>query len=1010
MTELQLLDLNEVIQIDESFGVSLDAQIQDVRELGEVKSSSSKPLFIRSTERINNLFGQIFNINAVTLNFDTNVKQLARLVKDGETIADGYFQIVKIDYISKAEYIYEVVVFDEQTDFFTSIEENELSDLDFSQYDHTYDLSEIEFSWGKDADSLPYIYLLHNSQESSYWTEIIDFRPAFYVKWLVDYIFAGYGFKYDSDFFNSDLFKELVIPFSSNDGLPTIPDEEVENRKFILEGDTGLIQSALSTEFMPSLVNNENAAQIINIVRDIRTLPVNDQTSGDTNLINEGQINPANFGEITYYTPQRNGADNLTFEIPVTLMIENLIAFDIEPSPTPANVLSRAHAWFVLELRKRKPAALDATTLNTNMVGGRLIQSNLSELIDTVAVPIPLVPIEADGIETINDTIVGTFQNVQVEQGAEYYFTIQLSRFLMSRAFDPAFRTNVLVEIDYDANGAKIFNDPIKVELNEGSVLNINEFLPQNFKQKDFLRSLTQMFNLKWQPIGNNTIQVEPRDEFYKKGNIIDLRNNNEFFFTKKPSQYKAVNELQTKEIVFRYKDDADSSDKQEMLERRLQKDYFDAFKEYYGQQRIKFDNENLRGERVIEPMFSPTIAGYSTAIGVEGRRYICSLMDARNPKCNYRILFVNRLSQTGRNVINLNKATKVYNTTTPDAGQNYETVYLSDLVIGTHYRNDPFEPTFDLNFGRARQTLFPTKGTDNNLFNTFWINDISTINTAKMVIGYCYISNYQYARLKLNDVLYGEKNEFSRYYIINKIIEYNAKTGEAKLELITYDPSQQFPRFARPIFDPIQDQPINDFDTNINNGLPSDSIDDEFTIVNGVNNEGQGGNIINGNHNVVGKKSIASGDYNVLGEKVFAFGDNNEVVEKKNVFILGDGYTDADVEDNTIVADKIIAANQFKIGEVSQTSTNDPTFTSQVDGIGLVSFTRFSTGTYDLLFTTDAFLNKSVNCQISNGIGNFLLSISKRTDSSVRISTRNLSETLVDGGLEDASIIIEVY
>jgi hypothetical protein len=1015
MTILQLLTLNKEIQIDESFGVSLDAQIQDVRELGEVKSSSSKPLFIRSTEEINELFGFLFNINASTLQFDTNIKQECRLVRDGQLLADGYFQITNIDYLSKHEYIYEITVFDEQTDFFTAIQENELTDLDFSQYDHTYDLADIENSWDNDCDTLPYIYLLNNSQESSYWLEVVDYRPAFYVKWLVDYIFTSYGFKYDSDFFESDLFKELVIPYSSNDGLPTISDAEVENRKFVLEGASGCNDEFIGvTNFMPSLVANEPQAQLPSIIREIYTLPANNQTSGDTNLIDEGSCSPSNFGEITYYTPIRNGADNINFDIPVKLEITNNTAHDLEPSPTPSNVLSRSHAWFYLELRKRKPAATNATTLDTNMTGGRLIQSNLSELINTVIVPIALFDVDAGMTENINTNIIGQFQNVEVEQGAEYYITVQVSKFLLSRVSNPEFKENVDYAIRI-GGGAKVFNSPIKVELNEGSILNVNEFLPQNFKQKDFLRSLTKMFNLKWQPIGDKTIQVEPRDEFYKKGNIIDLRENDEFFVTKKPSQYKAVNELQSKEIVFRYKDDSDSSDKQEMLERRLQKDYLDSFKEYYGQQRILFENENLRGERVIEPDFSPTIPAYSTAVN-NGRRYICSLIDARNPKCNYRILFVNRLTQTGRNVINLNKATKVYNTATPDAGENFETVYLDRLVIGTHYRSDPFEPTFDLNYGRVRQSLFPTKGTDNNLFNTYWINEISSINTSQMVVAHFYISNFEFNKLRLNDVLYFEKTEWSKYFIINKIIEYNAKSGEAKMELITYDPTQNFPRFSRPIFEPIGDLPIDDFDTGINTGLPSDSINDEFGIVNGVNNEGQGYHVINGNNNVVGKNSVVSGDNNTVGEKVFAFGNNNDIVEKQNVLILGDGYTDADVEDGTIITQKLIVGGvdlsvpTFKAGEVMQSGTSDPTFITQVDTIGLVSFTRFSAGIYDLLFPTDFFSGKTLNCMVANNEGSVITTIAKRTNSIVRVTTVNTSGTLVENALDEASIIIEVY
>ena len=907
MTELRLLELNEVVQIDESYGVSFDRQIQDVRDLGEVSSSSSKSLFIKSNERVNNLFGSIFNINADTLNFDTNVKQNCIIAHDGEILAEGYFQIVEIDYVSKGEYVYNIMVFDEQTDFFTSIEENELTDLDFSQYNHVYNLASLENSWANDVYTLPYIYLLHNSQVNSYWTEIIDFRIGFYAKWLVDYIFTSYGYKYESDFLNSDLFKELVIPYSSNDGLPNISQEEIDLRKFEIEGDVSCdISFSTGTVNIVSLLSNESfpnpAIGQGSVINTAQLATPTDQTVGSTDLVDEGTCNPSTFGDATYWTPQKIGLHNIHFQQPVSLEITNYNNFDLFPRDTPANLLDRSKCWIVCELRRRTGAG-NTVSINENT----LINSSLSELLENVYIPIDLVKVDANQIITITDTLNGVFENITVNPNSEYFVTFQVSRFRYASIPNGVSNADVDFEITYEGDGAKIFNEPLPVEVNEGSTININDFLPQNFKQKDFLKSLNKMFNLKWQPIGNKTIQIEPRDDFYSKGNIIDLRNNDEFFITKKPSQYKAVNELQKKEIVFKYKDDSDSSDDTEMLERRLQKNYFDSFKEYYGQQRIKFENENLRGERIIEPEFSPTIPAFSTQLGVNGRSYICSLIDSRNPKCNYRILFVNRLDQDPPNVKNLKKALKIYDTNTPDAGENYETVYLNDLVIGTHYRTNPFSPTFDLNYGRARQTLFETKGIDNNLFNNYWINEIRSINTSKMIVASFYISNFEYSKLKLNDILYFEKTEYSNYFMINKILEYNAKTGEAKMELITYEPNQNF---TTPII-PTDDIIVGGFGsvpkTTTSNALPKDNSGTDFNIINGQNNNINSGNIVSGNNNIAGKSAFILGSDNKVNNSVYVFGNNNSIENKKNVLIVGNSYQDDQVRDNSIVADNII-------------------------------------------------------------------------------------------------------
>ena len=165
MTELILLNNNERIEIDEKYGVAVEGNIQDIRDLETVSGGSSKSLFITGNDKVNATLGSLFNINFESTQFDIKSKQECELWSGGEILIKGFFQIVEIDYNSRNQYTYEIWVFDEQINFFLEIEENLITgnddpskDLDFSQYNHLWNKENVEDSWQKTPLELPYIF------------------------------------------------------------------------------------------------------------------------------------------------------------------------------------------------------------------------------------------------------------------------------------------------------------------------------------------------------------------------------------------------------------------------------------------------------------------------------------------------------------------------------------------------------------------------------------------------------------------------------------------------------------------------------------------------------------------------------------------------------------------------------------------------------------------------------------------------------------------------------------
>lgn len=108
-----------------------------------------------------------------------------------------------------------------------------LTELDLSDYNHTWDSTNIEDSW-TDPIGVGYVYPLidrgYSVNEKNYYYK--ETFPATYVKTLIDKIFSEAGYRYSSTFFNSTIFKSLILPYVG-DGF-RMTEAEVEDRLFEL--------------------------------------------------------------------------------------------------------------------------------------------------------------------------------------------------------------------------------------------------------------------------------------------------------------------------------------------------------------------------------------------------------------------------------------------------------------------------------------------------------------------------------------------------------------------------------------------------------------------------------------------------------------------------------------------------------------------------------------------------------------------------------------------------------
>ena len=220
--EEQKIDLLQDISTEFTYA------IDDVSEFGSRNTSFSKTISIPGTANNNLVFGYIFELNNanVTVNslpnvgYNYNVTKQAncKIFIDKVQIFKGTLRILEI-VIDKETIEYQCSVFGELGGFINQLGNKRLEDLDFSAYNHTYSVANISSSWDNPGGSGYYYPLIDygNVSTGQYGVAKKDFqyttfRPALYVKEYIEKIFADTDYTFDCSFFDTALFKRLIIP------------------------------------------------------------------------------------------------------------------------------------------------------------------------------------------------------------------------------------------------------------------------------------------------------------------------------------------------------------------------------------------------------------------------------------------------------------------------------------------------------------------------------------------------------------------------------------------------------------------------------------------------------------------------------------------------------------------------------------------------------------------------------------------------------------------------------
>jgi hypothetical protein len=223
-TEIYIED--QLIDLLKDIGTDFTYTIDDVREFGAKNTSFSRTISIPATARNNKILGFALDIGMahehnmdlpnVNTNFTPSQAAKCEVYIDKIQIFKGVIRILEI-VSNNGTTEYQCAVFGELGGFITELGNRRLEDLDFSEYNHTWNVTAIQNSWDTINGSGYYYPLIDYGDVSTNKDDfhVSTFRPALYVKEYIEKIFAGTTYTLNCDFFETDLFKKLIIPNNS---------------------------------------------------------------------------------------------------------------------------------------------------------------------------------------------------------------------------------------------------------------------------------------------------------------------------------------------------------------------------------------------------------------------------------------------------------------------------------------------------------------------------------------------------------------------------------------------------------------------------------------------------------------------------------------------------------------------------------------------------------------------------------------------------------------------------
>ncbi len=758
---------NYPVDISKEIDALMTYCIDDIKDFSSRNASFSKTIIIPGTAKNNKAFGNIFEMGAAAFTSDDspniganyNIAKAAKCImfQGNLQVFKGVLRILKI-VIDRNHIEYECALFGELGGFISALGVKRLEELDFSEYDHVLNMTNIEDSWETQKT------IIANGSFNS----------------VNNYLNLSGRHK----FYPGDII--TITNSTSNNGTFTILESTIFR--------TGIVTFITAIKLQQTIVNESINSITINLNRQGRGYyyPLIDygKASTDKHDYKYTTFRPALF--VKEYMDKIIKGSNYTYDC--AFFDTNFFKRLIVPNNRNAlekneelSIIGNIDNFFNINNLNVIDTYLpiDYSTLtgfttvndidfvNTSLIGTQFSFSATGTLlIKTTYFNNPnfyvTISLDVNGSEKtiIYNTVVNVINGVAFYTLTfDYSFTTALQTNDVIRF---RLRTDNVIEATFSNSSVTVNSNqilPLPVAI--GDTVKLNENLPKNILQKDFFSSIVKMFNLmivEDKDIPNH-LNITPYIDFYD----IDPDNALDWTYKldrSKPFQITPMSEANARYYNIKFKADTD------FYNDKYKKKYNSGYGDVIFDNALDFAKENITKEVIFS---SSPLVGYP-----EEDKIVCPIFkwDGVQPENEEPIGSTIRIMQ----------AKKIEDVTSWDIVEEIGGTVLAtftDYPYAGHF-DDPDLPASDVNFDVTKELYYQlTEGVlTNNLFNAYWLPYMYEIidKDSKLLTATFRLHEQDINELDFSKLIYID----GILYRLSKIMDYNASERDVcKVELL---------------------------------------------------------------------------------------------------------------------------------------------------------------------------------------------------------------------------------
>jgi len=550
---IRLFIEDKELDVNQGFTNQITYAVDDLQNLDSKATAFSKTIVLPGTANNNRLLGNIFEFGAanftvdgeanVGYNFNASRSAKMKMEYNGVQVIKGTLRLLEI--IIDGELIeYEIALFGELGGFFAKLGNKKIEELNFSEYNHTYNVTNIINSWENANQGYGYYYPLIDYGNVSTDKKNYDFRafrPALFVKELLDKIITGNGYTWESNFFNTNFAKRLIVP---------------NNQERLLVNKTNVLNDIIG-----GLVFNNASFPVTNPTKFFQI----SSHIGDTFTV-APNLGP-NGLPLSYWTYNGTGPDLFNY----SLVLNGQVNFFVKANQGYNRVRFKIGVW--------KGSGTTYTLLSESPMFEYGGSNNFNSLPKAFAFDYSLA---LNGQVTLSNgeqiLIAPTFYSASGGITGSPNFNVFANNTSTFQLISPI----------------PIFTTPTI-----GDTIPINDCLPVNVKQKDFFTSILKMFYLMVteDKMRERHFIIEPWVDFYDN-NITTYLDWSDKIDRSEPIRIKPMSELNARYYQMLYKSDNDWKNEE----------YRKLYNEGYGDRIYDNGFEFAKETDKTEVIFSSTI------------------------------------------------------------------------------------------------------------------------------------------------------------------------------------------------------------------------------------------------------------------------------------------------------------------------------------------------------------------------------------------------------------------